>query len=386
MAASHGHELFPIDKYLADGRGGAILNDTAGDDRRTGRSTMRALSKFNTRYPFHPYPTGWFVVAFTEDLAPGDVKPAQYFGQDLVLFRTEAGKAVVADAHCPHLGAHLGYDAKVEGASIICPFHGWGFGSDGACTKVPFTKLIPPRARIRVWPVMERSGLILAWHDLDGREPFFRIPDVDESKAMPNTGFYRLHDDFGAAHPQDMFENAVDFGHFPGVHSTGRAMSNGPIRIDGHRFMSPIKILPKGHEDPDEVDAPPPMSFIDAEVQGGGLVRIESHSPMLPGLTTVTYVSGIPVDENLTHYRVRTMLLVADDCKLPREAIVEIDAKMVEVTKLEQYSDGKIWPHKRYVARPMLSNVDGPFLKYREWYAQYHPRVDAAFEMAEAAE
>jgi hypothetical protein len=107
---------------------------------------------------------------------------------------------------------------------------------------------------------------------------------------------------------------------------------------------------------------------------------------MLPGLTTVTYVSGIPVDENLTHYRVRTMLLVADDCKLPREAIVEIDAKMVEVTKLEQYSDGKIWPHKRYVARPMLSNVDGPFLKYREWYAQYHPRVDAAFEMAEAAE
>jgi hypothetical protein len=280
----------------------------------------------------------------------------------------------------------LGYDAKVEGDSIICPFHGWGFGSDGACTKVPFTKLIPPRARIRVWPVMERSGLILAWHDLDGREPFFQIPDVDETKAMPNTGFYRLHDDFGAAHPQDMFENAVDFGHFPGVHSTGRAMSNGPIRIDGHRFMSPIKILPKGHEDPEEVDAPPPMSFIDAEVQGGGLVRIESYTPMLPGLTTVTYVSGIPVDENLTHYRVRTFLLVADDCPLPREAIVEIDARMVEVTKLEQYSDGKIWPHKRYVARPMLSNVDGPFLKYREWYAQYHPRVDAAFEMAEAAE
>jgi nitrite reductase/ring-hydroxylating ferredoxin subunit len=347
---------------------------------------MQMLSKFGTRYPFHPYPTGWFIVGFSSELAAGAVRPAKYFGHDLVMFRTESGQAVVADAHCPHLGAHLGYDARVEGESIICPFHAWGFGSDGRCTKVPFTKLIPPRARIRVWPTFERSGLILAWHDLDGREPYFDIPDADEARAMPNTGFQRMHDDFGAPHPQDVFENAVDFGHFPGVHSTGRAMSNGPIRIDGHRFMSPIKVLPRGHEDPDEPDAPPPTSFIDAEVIGGGLVRIESRASMLPGLTTVTYVGGTPVDASLTHYYVKTCLLVAEECPLPREAIVEIDAKMVEVTRMEQYSDGKIWPHKRYVAHPMLSNVDGPFNKYRDWYAQFHPRVDEAFGMAEAAE
>jgi hypothetical protein len=105
---------------------------------------------------------------------------------------------------------------------------------------------------------------------------------------------------------------------------------------------------------------------------------------MLPGLTTVTYVGGTPVNETLTHYRVKTSVLVAEDCPLPPDAIVEIDRKMVEVTKLEQYSDGKIWPHKRYVARPMLSNVDGPFLKYRQWYAQFHPRVDDEFDLAAA--
>ncbi len=346
---------------------------------------MQGLSKFGTRYPFHPYPTGWFVVAFSDELAPKDVRPLKYFGQDLVLFRTESGQAVVADAHCPHLGAHLGYDSKVEGEAIVCPFHGWAYDGTGRCVHVPFTKLIPPRAKIRVWPTFERSGLVFAWHDLDGREPFFELPPVDESRRRPNSGFQRLHDDFGGPHPQDVFENAVDFGHFPGVHSTGRAMSGGPIKIDGPTFYSPIKVLPPGHEDPEEKDAPPAMSFIHASVIGGGVVRIESVSPLTPGLTTVTYVGATPVDPTLTHYRVKTFLTVAEDCPLSDDMIAQIDRISVERTRAEQYSDGKIWPHKRYVHRPMLSNVDGPFRAYRDWFAQFHPRMDEEF-LAEAAE
>ena len=36
------------------------------------------------------FPTGWFIVAFGSDLAPGQVKRAHYFGEELVLFRTES--------------------------------------------------------------------------------------------------------------------------------------------------------------------------------------------------------------------------------------------------------------------------------------------------------
>ena len=50
---------------------------------------------------------GWFVVSFSEELAVGDVKPMQYFGKHLVLFRTESGSPKILDAHCPHMGAHL---------------------------------------------------------------------------------------------------------------------------------------------------------------------------------------------------------------------------------------------------------------------------------------
>jgi 3-ketosteroid 9alpha-monooxygenase subunit A len=55
------------------------------------------------------FPRGWFVVAFSEDLEPGQVRPARYFDRDLVIWRTGEGEARVFDAHCPHLGAHLGY-------------------------------------------------------------------------------------------------------------------------------------------------------------------------------------------------------------------------------------------------------------------------------------
>ena len=58
------------------------------------------------RYPFPAYPNGWFRVAYSADLAVGDLRALHYFGRDLVLFRGEDGRAHVLDAHCAHLGAH----------------------------------------------------------------------------------------------------------------------------------------------------------------------------------------------------------------------------------------------------------------------------------------
>lgn len=90
-----------------------------------------------------PMPYGWFQVLYSHELAPGESKPLEYFGTDLVIFRTESGEAKVLDAYCPHMGAHLGYGirgetgrgGRVSGDSIVCPFHGWAFDGDG-----PFTK------------------------------------------------------------------------------------------------------------------------------------------------------------------------------------------------------------------------------------------------------
>ncbi|HXK25999.1 MAG TPA: Rieske (2Fe-2S) protein, partial [Myxococcota bacterium] len=90
-----------------------------------------------SRYPFPATPDGWYGLCLASELAPGEVKPLRYFGRELVAFRGRDGPARVFDAHCPHLGAHLGVGGKVEGDGIRCPFHGWRFDGSGCLVEVP---------------------------------------------------------------------------------------------------------------------------------------------------------------------------------------------------------------------------------------------------------
>lgn len=46
------------------------------------------------------YPEGWFQVAYSTEVADSQVVPLRYFGQELVLFRTQSGAAQVLDAYC----------------------------------------------------------------------------------------------------------------------------------------------------------------------------------------------------------------------------------------------------------------------------------------------
>ncbi|MDT5411541.1 MAG: hypothetical protein QOG14_3761, partial [Mycobacterium sp.] len=61
------------------------------------------------------FPTGWFIIGFASDLAAGEVKRVHYFGEEMVLFRTESGEVNVLDAYCQHLGANMGVGGTVEG-------------------------------------------------------------------------------------------------------------------------------------------------------------------------------------------------------------------------------------------------------------------------------
>ncbi len=65
------------------------------------------------------------------------MKALHNFGVDLVLFRTESGKAVGTDPYCPHLGAHLGYGGQIEGETIRCPFHHWNSTVAAAASACP---------------------------------------------------------------------------------------------------------------------------------------------------------------------------------------------------------------------------------------------------------
>lgn len=103
------------------------------------------------------------------------LKAVRVLGQDLILFRDEAGRWGLLDRDCPHRGADLSF-GRHEGDGVRCPFHGWKFDAAGRCLDTPAeptgSKLCE-RVTQRSYPVLERSGILFAWLGEPGRQPPF---------------------------------------------------------------------------------------------------------------------------------------------------------------------------------------------------------------------
>jgi phenylpropionate dioxygenase-like ring-hydroxylating dioxygenase large terminal subunit len=123
----------------------------------------------------------WQPVALVDEfdpiLAPSmaqrPLKTVRLLGQDLVLFKDAQGQFGLLDRPCPHRGADLAF-ARHEGDGLRCPFHGWKFDVSGQCIETPAEPVgsrLCSRIRQRSYPVIERSGVLMAWLGPEGSEP-----------------------------------------------------------------------------------------------------------------------------------------------------------------------------------------------------------------------
>jgi phenylpropionate dioxygenase-like ring-hydroxylating dioxygenase large terminal subunit len=106
-------------------------------------------------------------------MAERPLKAVRLLGQDLVLFRNTQGQFGLIDRPCPHRGADLAF-ARHEGDGLRCPFHGWKFDVSGQCVDTPAEPIgsrLCSRIRQRSYPVIERSGVLMAWLGPEGIEP-----------------------------------------------------------------------------------------------------------------------------------------------------------------------------------------------------------------------
>jgi nitrite reductase/ring-hydroxylating ferredoxin subunit len=118
-----------------------------------------------------PAPPGWYAVAVAADLTAGSVRALGALGRALVAYRAADGSVRIADAACPHQGAHLaGRAAGLIDGDLVCPFHHWRFdAATGRCTGTPAGAV--PAVGLRLHPARELAGMVLLWHDPDGRPP-----------------------------------------------------------------------------------------------------------------------------------------------------------------------------------------------------------------------
>ncbi len=306
---------------------------------------------------FPGYPRGWFVVSFSDELRAGEVRPLRYFGRDLVLYRGAGGKAHLLDAHCPHLGAHLGVGGRVEGDAIRCPFHAWRFGADGRCEEVPYATRIPPRAAVRAYAVEEHSGLVFAYFDPEGRPPAYRIPSLDAFGAEGWTDWRHARLEV-RTHPREIVENVVDIAHFIPVHQTdARDFENtfdGPRAIQrSGGFGSENNAYAGSGYRVEATYHGPGVQFTDFESRGVRAWLVNAHTM---------------VDEANLHLRFGVMLEL--DPNAPRtERFLQA---YVDDLQTGFAQDIAIWEHKRYRRRPHLVDGDGDIGALRRWYGQFY--------------
>ena len=321
----------------------------------------------NSRFPFTNYASGWFAIAFSRDLKPGDVKPIKNFGKHLVIYRTESGKAVMADPYCPHLGAHLGYGGSVEGENIRCPFHFWKYDPSGKCVEVPFAPA-PPKARVNVWPTLERNGVILAWHDLEGRPPTWEMPEFEPTED-PALEDFALFENI-RAHTQEILENGADWLHFFSVHGTRRLHGEtDAVKTEPHVLYYRYKTKAE------EPDPTPMQGHVKGEVwlYGPGLGRNLNWGDMAPGVMVENSVYPTPVDAETIQIRAAYRVVGGSNCQVPKDVQKQIFAIVGPEIKRQLEQDFVIWANKAYLPQPMLAASDGPILTYRKWYSQFYP-------------
>lgn len=119
----------------------------------------------------------WYFAALSGDLKPGKVQRYEILGEPILLGRDRKGAAYAVRDICPHRAAPLSagrLTAEPDGReSIECPYHGWRFGTDGACTAIP--SLVADQAmdvskiKVRRYPVQESQGLVFIWMASDAR-------------------------------------------------------------------------------------------------------------------------------------------------------------------------------------------------------------------------
>jgi phenylpropionate dioxygenase-like ring-hydroxylating dioxygenase large terminal subunit len=279
-----------------------------------------------------------------------------------VAFRDEDAVVHLLDAHCPHLGAHLGFGGTVAGCDIVCPFHGWHWSGDGKNTQIPYSTTINRAQRLRVWPVREIDELVLAWHHPAGHSPTWEPSGLSSIVEGFEAGdFYPVHPhgtevwEAVRARPQMVVENIVDSAHFSSVHSARSATTIGTYSSDGPRFHVSHRFESR--------------QGLRADIRTEGLGLLIGVFANSDGVTHIELQATTPVDRDRSDLRDSVWVHREDGLAEPSERARQV----IERQHGELSRDIPIWAHLVYRQRaPLVPEEARPYRALRTWAAQFY--------------
>ena len=157
----------------------------------------------------------WYCAAWAEEIGATPLART-ILGEPIVFYRTGDGAPVAFEDRCCHRSAPLSL-GRVDGDNLQCGYHGMVYGPDGKCVAVPGQKTIPPEARVRTYPVVDRWKFSWIWMGDPELTDEARIPQV-RYNTDPDWAFVGGYLNFNCNY-QLLVDNLLDLTHETFLHA-----------------------------------------------------------------------------------------------------------------------------------------------------------------------
>ena len=259
----------------------------------------------------------WYVAAWGHEVGRS-LLARKILGEDVVLYRTVAGKPAALLDRCAHRFAPLSM-GTLKGDSVECGYHGMAYDCSGACVHVPGQSRIPPEARVRNFPVLEKFGLVWIWTGDAALADPAKLIDIPQFGAKDwgiSKGYHRFESNY-----LNIADNLIDPAHTTFVHrgTIGSAAAEdvpiateerGDLIVAGRwvEDAPPVPIVkrfaaPKGNVDRWQLYnlRAPCISWVDFGSFDAGLPHTEEEKARAP-YRVLSYAMLTPGTERSTHY------------------------------------------------------------------------------------
>jgi len=98
----------------------------------------------------------WQLLAPVSNIKVGEISSFTVAGEALIAFKASTGEVHVKEAYCPHQGAHLGVQGRIEDDCIRCPFHGFYFDFEGQCRGSNIKNTTQPISQLKLPSIQHR--------------------------------------------------------------------------------------------------------------------------------------------------------------------------------------------------------------------------------------
>lgn len=294
--------------------------------------------------------TGWFQIAFLSDLSfdATPIIPVQV-GDRRLMAILKRSQVEIYDGICPHRGASLAHGGRLDGDTVICPFHGY-----------PISLLAESKSALSVrrHPSLTIGDMVFV--HLGGDEPL----DLGGRLSALATG-HRIVPGFTLPTkvPHHLVtENAFDSAHFAPVHQARVApvrtrQSADRIFIGETLLTIPPSRWQRSAEADGMVRVPLTISAFGAGLvisDVGGVnpyTVITSATPQTDGMTTIRLSLAFPKNEN--------------------QNAAETDHYMIQQSRRGLELDCAIWDQLDPTSVPHFVEADAAVIAFRDYIQRF---------------